>query len=74
MMTMRIATELPLKRAVVGGIDRDITRLAVFRRGFDPQPRFTHPGCYETYADQFVMAERMKEISVLREGRRYRAY
>ena len=64
-MTMRIATELPLKRAVVGGIERVYEIGRVFRNeGVDSthSPEFTTLECYETYADQFVMAERMKEI------------
>ncbi|MBT2511959.1 lysine--tRNA ligase [Arthrobacter sp. ISL-30] len=64
-MTLRIATELFLKRAVVGGIDRVYDMGRVFRNeGVDSthSPEFTTLECYEAWADQFVMAERMKEI------------
>jgi lysyl-tRNA synthetase class 2 len=64
-MTLRIATELYLKRAVVGGIDRVYDMGRVFRNeGVDSthSPEFTTLECYEAWADQFVMAERIKEI------------
>ncbi|MEZ2372861.1 lysine--tRNA ligase [Arthrobacter sp. RCC_34] len=64
-MTLRIATELYLKRAVVGGIERVYDMGRVFRNeGVDSthSPEFTTLECYEAWADQFVMAERMKEI------------
>ena len=64
-MTLRIATELYLKRAVVGGVDRVFELGRIFRNeGVDSthSPEFTTLESYEAYADQFVMAERIKEI------------
>ncbi|HJX77379.1 lysine--tRNA ligase [Glutamicibacter sp.] len=64
-MTMRIALELYLKRAVVGGVDRVFEIGRIFRNeGVDSthSPEFTMLECYEAYADQYVMAERMQEI------------
>jgi lysyl-tRNA synthetase class 2 len=64
-MTMRIALELYLKRAVVGGVDRVFEIGRIFRNeGVDSthSPEFTMLECYEAYADQYVMAKRMQEI------------
>lgn len=64
-MTLRIATELFLKSAAVGGMERVYEIGRVFRNeGVDSthSPEFTTLECYEAYADQFVMADRMKEI------------
>ncbi|QXQ10478.1 lysine--tRNA ligase [Paeniglutamicibacter sp. Y32M11] len=64
-MTLRIALELYLKRAVVGGIDRVFEVGRIFRNeGVDSthSPEFTMLECYEAYADQFVMADRIKEV------------
>ncbi|MDN6299573.1 MAG: lysine--tRNA ligase [Micrococcaceae bacterium] len=64
-MTLRIATELYLKRTVVGGIPRVFEVGRLFRNeGVDSthSPEFTTLECYEIYAAQFVMAERIQEI------------
>jgi lysyl-tRNA synthetase, class II len=64
-MTLRIATELYLKRAVVGGIDRVFEIGRVFRNeGVDSthSPEFTMLESYEAWADMYVMAERMQEM------------
>lgn len=64
-MTLRIATELYLKRCVVGGVDRVFELGRIFRNeGVDSthSPEFTTLESYEAYADQFVMADRIKEI------------
>lgn len=64
-MTLRIATELFLKRAVVGGIERVYELGRVFRNeGVDSthSPEFTTLEAYEAYGDQYTMAELMREI------------
>lgn len=64
-MTLRIATELYLKRAVVGGIDRVFEIGRIFRNeGVDSthSPEFTTLEAYQAYGDQFTMAELMKDI------------
>ena len=53
-MYMRIATELPLKRLIVGGMDRVYEIGRIFRNeGMDPKhnPEFTTVELYEAYAD-----------------------
>ena len=64
-MTLRIATELYLKRAVVGGIERVFEIGRVFRNeGVDSShsPEFTTLEAYEAYGDQFTMADRIRTI------------
>lgn len=64
-MTLRIATELYLKRAVVGGIDRVFEIGRVFRNeGVDSthSPEFTMLESYEAWGDMYVMADRMQEM------------
>ncbi len=53
-MYMRIATELPLKRLIIGGMDRVYEIGRIFRNeGMDPKhnPEFTTVELYEAYAD-----------------------
>lgn len=64
-MTLRIATELYLKRAVVGGIDRVFEIGRVFRNeGVDSthSPEFTMLESYEAWGDMYSMADRMQEM------------
>ena len=53
-MFMRIATELPLKRLIIGGMDRVYEIGSIFRNeGMDPKqnPEFTSVELYQAYAD-----------------------
>ena len=64
-MTLRIATELYLKRAVVGGIERVFEIGRVFRNeGVDSthSPEFTTLEAYQAYGDQYTMAELTRNI------------
>jgi lysyl-tRNA synthetase class 2 len=59
-MSMRIALELYLKRAVVGGVDKVFEMGRVFRNeGVDSthSPEFTMLEVYEAFGDQHTMAE-----------------
>lgn len=64
-MTLRIAIELYLKRAVVGGMDKVFEVGRIFRNeGVDSthSPEFTMLEAYEAYGDQFSMAKIMQRI------------
>ena len=64
-MTLRIALELYLKRAVVGGVERVYEIGRIFRNeGIDSthSPEFTMLEAYQAYGDQFTMAELMKRM------------
>ncbi len=66
-MTLRIATELFLKRAVVGGIDKIFEVGRVFRNeGVDSthSPEFTMLEAYEAYSDMYGMAERIRQVII----------
>src|SRR5690625_701663 len=66
-MTLRIATELFLKRAVVGGIDKVFEIGRVFRNeGVDSthSPEFTMLEAYEAYSDMYGMAQRIRQIII----------
>ena len=66
-MTLRIAIELYLKRAVVGGVERVYEIGRIFRNeGVDSthSPEFTMLEYYEAYGDQFTAADRMRDIIV----------
>jgi lysyl-tRNA synthetase, class II len=64
-MTLRIALELNLKKAVVGGVDKVFEIGRIFRNeGVDSthSPEFTMLEAYEAYGDQHTMAELMKSM------------
>jgi lysyl-tRNA synthetase class 2 len=64
-MSLRIALELYLKRAVVGGVDKVFEMGRVFRNeGVDSthSPEFTMLEVYEAFGDQHTMAELMQAI------------
>ena len=64
-MYMRIATELPLKRLIVGGLDRVYEIGRIFRNeGMDPKhnPEFTTVELYEAYADFNDMMDLFEEL------------
>ena len=64
-MYMRIATELPLKRLIIGGIDRVYEIGRIFRNeGMDPKhnPEFTTVELYEAYADFNDMMDLFEDL------------
>ncbi len=64
-MSLRIALELYLKRAVVGGIDKVFEMGRIFRNeGVDSthSPEFTMLEVYEAFGDQHTMARLMQEM------------
>ena len=64
-MSLRIATELPLKRAVVGGVEKVYEMGRVFRNeGIDSthHPEFSELEAYEAYGDYDTMAELTREL------------
>ena len=64
-MYMRIATELPLKRLIVGGMERVYEIGRIFRNeGMDPKhnPEFTTIEFYEAYTDYNGMMDRTEAI------------
>ena len=64
-MSLRIALELNLKKAVVGGVDKVFEIGRVFRNeGVDSthSPEFTMLEAYEAYGDQFTMADVMRRM------------
>ena len=64
-MYMRIATELPLKRLIVGGLDRVYEIGRIFRNeGMDPKhnPEFTTIELYQAYADFNDMMNLFEEL------------
>ena len=66
-MYLRIALELPLKRLVVGGIDRVYEIGRTFRNeGIDTthNPEFTMLECYEAYGDYDTMADLTRDLIV----------
>ncbi|GAB3072555.1 lysine--tRNA ligase [Pedococcus soli] len=66
-MTLRIALELNLKKAVVGGVDRVYEMGRIFRNeGVDAthSPEFTMLEAYQAYGDQTTIAALMRDIFV----------
>ncbi|EGD42422.1 lysine--tRNA ligase [Nocardioidaceae bacterium Broad-1] len=64
-MTLRIALELNLKKAVVGGIDKVYEIGRIFRNeGVDSthSPEFTMIEAYQAYGDQFTIAEQIRRM------------
>ena len=64
-MYMRIATELPLKRLIVGGMDRVYEIGRIFRNeGMDPKhnPEFTTVELYQAYADFHDMMDLFEDL------------
>jgi lysyl-tRNA synthetase class 2 len=64
-MTLRIALELNLKKAVVGGVDRVFEIGRIFRNeGVDSthSPEFTMLEAYEAYGDQHTMADLTRDL------------
>ncbi|MGI5928304.1 lysine--tRNA ligase [Pseudoflavonifractor sp.] len=64
-MYMRIATELPLKRLIVGGMDRVYEIGRIFRNeGMDPKhnPEFTSVELYQAFADFNDMMDLFEEL------------
>jgi len=64
-MTLRIALELNLKKAVVGGVEQVFEMGRIFRNeGVDAthSPEFTMLEAYEAYGDQHTMASLMREL------------
>ncbi|WP_083542517.1 lysine--tRNA ligase [Kribbia dieselivorans] len=64
-MSLRIALELNLKKAVVGGVDQVFEIGRIFRNeGVDAthSPEFTMLEAYQAYGDQHTMAELMREL------------
>ena len=64
-MFLRIATELPLKRLIVGGMDRVYDLGRIFRNeGMDPKhnPEFTTVELYQAYADFNDMMDLFEEL------------
>ena len=64
-MSLRIALELNLKKAVVGGVDRVYEMGRIFRNeGVDAthSPEFTMLEAYQAYGDQMTVAQLLKDI------------
>jgi lysyl-tRNA synthetase, class II len=66
-MVLRIALELNLKKAVVGGVDRVYEMGRIFRNeGVDAthSPEFTMLEAYQAYGDQFTIARLIQDLIV----------